>query len=228
MARQKRAIGVADLINRNFETYEFEGEWMDSFGEVEKNFRMLIYGDSGNGKTEFVVKFAKYLSGFGKVYLNSFEQGLSKSLQAAFLRNNMMDVKGKLILGDKDSYEELRRRMGSRNSPKFCIIDSLDYMKLSADQYIQLVEEYPHKSFIIICWSAGRHPKTQAGKDIEYMADIKVRVHEYKAFPRSRFGGNKPFVIWPEYWEKKRKQAQEAVQQNEASTPTKGSQPQLF
>ena len=201
---RKRAIGVSDLLNRNFITYEFEDEWLESFGEPERNFRMIVYGDSGNGKTEFVVKFAKYLAEFGKVYYNSFEQGMSKSLQEAFIRNDMQEVNGKLILGDKDDFELVCKRMGSRNSPKFCIIDSLDYMELSADQYKVLVEKYPHKSFIIICWSAGRKPKLQAAKDIEYMVDIKVRVHEYKAYPRSRFGGNLPFVIWPEYWERKK------------------------
>lgn len=204
-------------MSRNFVTYAFEGEWLQSFGEVERNFRMLLYGDSGNGKTEFVVKLAKYLAGFGKVYLNSFEQGLSKSLQAAFIRNNMQEVSGKLIIGDKDDFAQVKRRMGSRNSPKFCIIDSLDYMNLSAEQYKELVEDYPHKSFIIICWSAGRKPKMQAAKDIEYMADIKVRVHEFKAYPRSRFGGNVPFVIWEEYWEKKEQEAERAAKLSAAS-----------
>lgn len=208
----RRAIGVGDLINKNFVTYDFTGEWADSFGEVERNFRMLLYGDSGNGKTEFVVQFAKYLAGFGKVYLNSFEQGLSKSLQTAFIRNDMMEVAGDLIIGDKDSFTEIMRRMGARNSPKFCIIDSLDYMNLTAEQYKELVETYPHKSFVIVCWSAGRKPKMQAAKDIEYMADIKVRVHEYKAYPRSRFGGNVPYVIWPEYWKKKKAEAQAAAE----------------
>jgi len=212
MARRiKRALGVNDLLNRNFKTYAFEGEWLASFGEVERNFRMLVYGDSGNGKTEFVVQFAKYLATFGKVYFNSFEQGVSKSLQKAFMRNDMHEVQGRLILGDKDSYDTLYQRMGSRNSPKFCIIDSLDYMDLTTDQYKELVERYPHKSFIIICWSAGRKPKLQASKDIEYMADVKVRVHEYKAYPRSRFGGNRPYVVWPEYWERKAEEAEEAA-----------------
>lgn len=211
MSRTKRSVGISDLINRSFVTYPFEGEWLESFGEVERNFRMLVYGDSGNGKTEFVVQLAKYLAGFGKVYYNSFEQGVSKSLQDAFIRNNMMEVSGKLVIGDKDNFDDLVKKMGSRNSPKFCIIDSLDYMELSADQYKLLVEKFPHKSFVIICWSAGKKPKLQAAKDIEYMVDVKVRVHEYKAFPRSRFGGNIPFVIWKEYWENKKRKAQEAA-----------------
>lgn len=206
--KRKRAIGVQDLLKKQFVTYDFAGPWLASFGEVERNFRMLIYGESGNGKTEFVVQLAKYLANFGKVYYNSFEQGVSKSLQAAFLRNDMEEVQGRLIIGDKDSYYELERRMAARNSPKFCIIDSIDYMELKTEQYKQLVQKFPHKAFIMICWSVGKHPKLQVSKDIEYMVDIKVRVHEYKAYPRSRFGGNKHFVIWPEYWQMKIKEAE--------------------
>lgn len=220
--RVSRAIGVNDLLNKTFTCYEFEGAWEQAFGQPEQNFRALIYGDSGNGKTEFVVKFAKYLASFGKVYLNSFEQGMSKSLQEAFLRNDMQEVQGRLIIGDKDSFADLHKRMGSRNSPKFCIIDSLDYMELSTDQYKQLIADYPHKSFIIICWSAGRKPKLQSAKDIEYMADIKVRVHEFKAFPRSRFGGNQPYVIWPEYWNRKRAEAEEKAKEAAAKQEQHG------
>jgi KaiC/GvpD/RAD55 family RecA-like ATPase len=208
MRRVKRAYGVNDLLNKNFVTYEFDGKWADSFGQPERNFRMMLYGDSGNGKTEFVVQFTKYLAGFGKVYLNSFEQGMSQSLKDAFQRNKMWEVAGNVIIGDQDTFEDLHRRMGSRNSPKFCIIDSIDYMDLTKEQYQQLVADYPHKSFVMTSWAAGRKPKTQAAKDINYMADIKCRVHDFKVYPRCRFGGNQHFEIWPEYWEKKRAEAQ--------------------
>jgi hypothetical protein len=35
-------------------------------------------------------------------------------------------------------------------------------------------------------------------KKIKYMCDVKVEVKDYVAKIRSRFGGNKPFVIWDE------------------------------
>ena len=43
--------------------------------------------------------------------------------------------------------------------------------------------------------------------DVEVDVDIKVRVEGFVAFVRSRYGGNKPFVIWEEgakkYWGRK-------------------------
>ncbi|RME95483.1 MAG: hypothetical protein D6772_13100 [Bacteroidetes bacterium] len=201
------------MLTKNFDLLEFEGQWLASFGRPEKNLKVIVFGNSGNGKTDFVVQMAKYLTRFGKVYYNSFEEGMSATLQEAFVRHNMMDVHGSLILGDKECYDTMFQRMGKRNSPKFCIVDSLDYMNFTAEQYKELVAAYGHKSFIFISWSAGRHPKTQAAKDIEYMVDIKIRVNEYKAYPRSRFGGNQPFVIWPEYWERKRQEAERAAEE---------------
>jgi hypothetical protein len=78
-------------------------------------------------------------------------------------------------------------------------------MRLTTDQFKLLRKEFPRKSFIIICWSSNDKPKSQYGKDIEYMADIKIQVRKFKAFPASRFGGNQPFVIW----EKKPKQGEQ-------------------
>jgi tRNA A37 threonylcarbamoyladenosine biosynthesis protein TsaE len=196
--------------NKTFKTYDFEGVWRASFGEPEQNFRTMVYGDSGNGKTDLVVQLAKYLAGFGRVYYNSFEEGESLTLQKAFGRHDLWSMEGKIILGDRENFDLVIRRMKARNSPRFCIIDSLDYMRMTMADYQYFVEELPHKSIIIISWSDGKKPKSQAAKDIEYMVDVKVRVHEYKAYVKCRFGGNEPFIIWPEYWENKAQAAEEA------------------
>lgn len=50
----------------------------------------------------------------------------------------------------------------------------------------------------MLSWAAGRKPLTQAAKDIEYMVGVKLFVKQYIVYPRSRFGGNQPFVIWEE------------------------------
>lgn len=176
--------------------YDFKGTWYDSFAEPEKNFRMLVYGKPGNGKTEFCIQLAKYLAKYTKVYYNSFEQGISKSLQDAVLRNNMMEVAGKVIFGDKETHEEMKARLQSRNSPNVVIVDSRDYMNMTTREYIELIELYPRKSFVIICWESAGKPKGEYAKAIEFMVDIKVHVRNFRAYPRCRFGGNKPFVIW--------------------------------
>lgn len=183
-------------MERTFDVYPFEGEWKASFAEPEKNFRAIIYGHPGNGKTEFCIKLAKYLAGYTKVYYNSFEQGISKSLQDALARNGMMDVQGKVIFGDKESVEEMHERLSKRNGPSVVVIDSRDYMNLTTAQFKGLIEAFPHKAFVIVCWEAGGKPKGEYAKAIEYMCDIKIHVRNFRAYPRCRYGGNVPFVIW--------------------------------
>ena len=78
------------------------------------------------------------------------------------------------------------------------VLDSLDYLKFKADDYRLLDSLFPNKSFVIICWSEGKKPKSNTGKEVEYMADLKVHVKNYVAHPRGRYGGNIPYIIWPE------------------------------
>jgi hypothetical protein len=191
-----RSIGVNEFLSTTFKSYPFEGEWLDTFGEPEKNFRAIIYGKSGNGKTEFAIKWAKYMASFTKVYYNSYEQGISKSLQDALKRNNMQEVVGKIIFGNKESFDEMVDRLSKRNSPSCIFVDSRDYINMTADQFKFLVERFKNKSFIILCWEDSGKPLGNHAKAIEYMCDMKIYVREFIARPRSRFGGNKPYIIW--------------------------------
>lgn len=193
-----RAIGITQFLEKSYDVYAIEGEWLESFGQIEKNFKMSVTGDSGHGKTELVVKFIKELclKNRTKVDYFSFEQGHSKSLQDAIQRNNMEEVKGKVMFITGGTFDEVLARLKRKASARIVVIDSQDYSELSTKQYKELVKTFPRKSFIITSWAKNEKPKNQAARDIEFMSCIKVLVHNFKAQPRSRFGGNKPFVIW--------------------------------
>jgi hypothetical protein len=191
-----RTIGITQFLERKFDTYPLDGAWGNALGEVEKNFKMILFGKPGNGKTEFAIQMARYFARFTKVYYNSFEQGISKTLQDALRRNNMQDVVGKVIFGDKETFEEMMQRLGGKNAPQIVIIDSRDYLNLTGAQYKTLTEAHPRKAFVIICWESAGKPKGEHAKAIEYMCDIKCYVRNFIMEPRSRYGGNEKFVIW--------------------------------
>jgi len=191
-----RSIGITEFLERKFVTYPFEGAWADTFGEPERNMKCIIWGDPGNGKTEFCIQLAKYMAGFTKVYYNSFEQGVCKTLQDALRRNQMQDVAGRVIFGDQETVEEMTHRLSNKNSPSVCIIDSRDYINLTTAQFKTLIDTFPRKCFILICWQSGGKPRGEYAKQIAYMCDVKIQVRDFAAYPRSRFGGNKKFIIW--------------------------------
>ena len=192
-----KAIGIKDFMERKFVTYPFTGEWLKHLGTPEKNFQMIIYGDPGNGKTDYAIKFSKMIAQCGaKVYYNSFEEGISCTLQEAVRRNELMDVKGRILFGNKETTDDMITRLAKRNSANVVVIDSRDYMNLTTEQYKKLQHRFPKKAFVILCWQSGGKPKGQYAKDIEYMCDIKVQVSHFKAHSRSRFGGNEVYTIW--------------------------------
>lgn len=194
-AKTKRSVGISELLEANFVTYPFEDEWLKSFGEPEKNFKLLMYGRPKQGKTEMAMKLSKYLTNFGHVYYNSFEQGKSKSLQDAAKRNNIEEVAGKLVFGNRDDFETMKQKL-KNGKARFCIIDSRDYINLTFEQWKELLESFKHKSFIILCWEQGGKPKGDHAQSIMHTVDIAVHVSNFRANCFSRFGGNDPFIIW--------------------------------
>jgi len=189
-------IGISDFLKKTYRVFDFDGEWADSYGtNPESNFKCLIYGESGQGKTEKAVRFAKYLTKFGKVYFNSHEQKHGKSLQDAIVRNNYQEVVGRVVFGDGEPFEKVKYRLKQRNSPSICFLDSRDYMNLTAKQAQELFDLFPKKAFVITCWSQGNKPKGTEAQAILYMVDMKVKVKNFRAEVRSRFGGGFDYVI---------------------------------
>lgn len=193
-----KAIGVTQFLEKSFDVFDIGDEWLASFGEIEKNFKMSVTGDSGHGKTELVVKFIKELCLKNRIKADyfSYEQGHSKSLQDAILRNKMDEVKGKVMFMTGGTFDELFTRLKRRASAKIVVVDSQDYSELTTKQYKLLVKTFPRKSFIVTSWANKEKPANKAARDIEFMSDVKIYVNNYKARPRSRYGGNKTFVIW--------------------------------
>lgn len=191
--------GITEIYSWKFERLDLPKEWADHLGRMPLNFRMLVKGKSGHGKTEYLVKLAIMLANhIGKVHYNSTEQGKSADFQDAVMRNNLKESvdPGKFMLGDakQRTFEGWFNKVQKPNSGRMLILDSMDYMHLTFDQYKQVHERFEkHKAIIINSWS---DPMTKDAKQIEYTCDYKVEVKDYKAYIRSRHGGNKPFVIW--------------------------------
>ena len=105
--------------------------------------------------------------------------------------------------------EELTIYLKRKKSPRFVVVDSVQYWEINIHQYRTLKERFPGKGFIFLSHAAGKNPDGKTADKIRYDAGIKVRVEGGVAFVKSRDGGNKPYVCWEEgakaYWGKKYK-----------------------
>lgn len=208
-----RAISNINVLAARFETVEFAGEWLASFGRPELRGTWIIWGGSGSGKTTFTLMLCKYLANFGRVAYNSLEQGLSLSLQKAWERVGMGEAGNSVILLNKEELPELRARLNKRKSPEIIIIDSVQYLDgFNWASFKKLKREYPDKLFIFISQSdrAGKDPDGKLAGKIRYDAEIKIKVEGFKAFVTTRYEdaergeGGADFIIWEqgaaEYW----------------------------
>ena len=201
----RNAKGVREMLNMKYDTFDFRGEWYEAFGLPEKRGVWFVWGNSGNGKTSFVMQLCKYLCRFGRVAYNSLEEGVSLTMQNAMKRFGMIDVNRRFLLLDAESLDQMEIRLSRKKSPDIVVIDSFQYTMMNFKQYIELRERHKNKLFIFISHADGRLPSGRSAKSAMYNADLKIYVEGYRAFSKGRYiGPKKYFDIWPEeaerYW----------------------------
>ena len=205
--KSNRAYSVSNVLSKKFHPLEFSGEWEDTVGKPDKAFSALIWGGTTNGKTEAAIKFAKYLTNFGKVAYDSLEQGLSATIQQALKRNHMDTCGNSFMLLDREPFDELIIRMSKPKSPDFLFIDSVQYTRITKVQYYQLKELMlkKGKGIVWVSQAKGSLPKGALADDIMFDVDLKLWVEGFKLFPDGRLnGGGEPFVVFAkraaQYW----------------------------
>jgi len=197
----KRALSVDNILNKKFHPLGFEGAWKESLGKPDKGFSAIIWGASSQGKTSFALQFAKYLTRFGRVLYNSLEEAASFTMQKALQDHQMETCGRRFLLLERESWNEVMKRMQSHKSPQFLIIDSVQYTGISTKEYKELKEymQQKRKGLIFISHAQGKEPKGALANFIRYDVDIKIPVRGYRAFPEGRLnGGGNFFDIWPE------------------------------
>ena len=193
-----RAVSVNQLLRKKRNLLPFDGIWLECFGNPELTGSWFIYGNSGNGKTSFVLQLCKYLTKFGRVAYNSMEEGDSESMRLAFMRSGMEECARRIVLLDNESIPELKVRLKKHKSQKIIVIDSVQYSGMTYLEYKELRNEFRDVLFIIISHAEGRNPADRRATSIRYDASVKIFVEGYKAYITSRYraGDIKEYVIW--------------------------------
>lgn len=202
-----KTIGLKQLFQKVYEVVKgLAIEFVNAIGEIEDCFDAIIYGPSGSGKTNFTIMLLKALlkaMPAAKAEYISYEEGHGKTVQDLMQRHNMLEEVGnRLRITEHLSAKDLIAKMSKKQSAKIWVIDSLQAAGFTYSECKELKEKMvlsrKKKIIIYVSWSEGKKPQGATACSVEYYANIKMRVQDLIMFPKSRYGGNHPFIIWPE------------------------------
>lgn len=207
-----RVLSPSQIINKERIIYEFDGKFQASFGKPERHAKWFITGPSFSGKSSFLFELCNYLTRFGTVDYNNHEEagGDSQTVASKLLFNNMQDKDGAIRYYKaplvSDEYETWTERLCKKKSCDFAVLDSMQHAEMDKHLYLRITERFSNsrrgKSLLFI----SHWVKNDFTKFVKHDCDIKIEVIGFVAYVESRFGGNKPFVIWEkgarDYWRK--------------------------
>ncbi len=192
----KRAISVRDILDKKYETFPFEKKWKDAFDTPESSGVWFIWGNSGNGKTSFVMQLCKELCKYDRVAFNSLEEGTCLTVQNNLKRFGMAEVSRRLSF-IKEDIPALKERLRRHKSFNIVVVDSIQYTQMTYKDYIRLKEEFPDKLFIFLSHASGKNPKGDTATSVMYDADLKIWVEGYVAYSKGRYRGETgQYTIW--------------------------------
>lgn len=215
-----RALSPSQIMNKKRILYPFEHAWLESFGRPEKHAKWFITGPSFSGKSSFIINLiCNCLTRYGVVDYDNFEEAggdsdtVTDKLELAGVKEKEKDgllrfFKAPVVFSE--THETFVERMLKRKSAPFGVIDSLQHAEMNKRQYIHLTDTLCNpkkgKSLLFI----SHWIKNDLTLFVKHDCDIKVEVIGFVAHVQSRYGGNKPFVIYEEfakkYWGKRYKQ----------------------
>lgn len=195
-----RAHSVTSLLAKKFKTFKFSKPWRDAFGEPEQCGLWFVWGDSGNGKTSFLMQLCKELAPYGRVSYHSLEEAGRKTFKDAVRRANFTPQQARKIIFPDESVDDMRKRLLKHKAPKFVIIDSAQYLDMTARQFMAFIAEHPNKLIIIVSHADGKKPMGRPAVKMMYHADLKIWVEGYRAHSKGRYIGPNGgyYDIWPE------------------------------
>jgi hypothetical protein len=176
-----RILTAEQMGKREHDLLNFTSHWLALFGRPERNFALMLHGEPHNGKTIFLLMFAKYLAeNFGFVLYVTSEEFESSTMTQKI--NDFITPKP-FRLHFAETLEDI-----DLSPYQFVILDSVNDLKLRPDDYKAIVKQYPGKGYILNL----QHTKTglfKGGKDWEHIPGIVAEVSKGSiTLTKNRYG----------------------------------------
>ena len=194
-----RAYTYEDLARKKYKTLPLKGVWKEHLGDIERSGSILIYGDSGHGKTTYALQLMRELCQGEKVLYNSLEECGKLSLLTNLERAGLKQYKNKyLVCGEP--LDNLIQRLSRPQQPKIVFIDSVQacFRGKKTEDYHNLILQFPQTLFIGISQMRKGMPKGAVAEEFYWFCQDRVLVQDFNAYiEKTRTGGNElePYII---------------------------------
>ncbi len=178
-ADHQGVVSTTDFVNARFNKMGFTGRWLSLIGDPCENFKMMVYGSAGNGKSTFCLLFAKYLSqNLGKkvLYIAS-EEKFGYTLQEKIKRLNVAN----------DNFYIADRIPLDLGEYDVVFFDSVNDLGIEPDELNEITEGIASVA-IFQCTKDGDY---RGGSEFKHDADVVIKVENMVATidGKNRFGG---------------------------------------
>jgi hypothetical protein len=160
---------AAQVASMQFEMLPFSGVWVNLLGKPEKNFTMIVHGEPGAGKSTFLIKFTRFLSGLGKVHYVSSEEFGSATL-TNLVNQYLNPIPGNVEFSNTWNQVNL-------SDYDFVVLDSVNDLGFNLEDFKTLKQQHPNTAFIAVL----QHTKDgqfKGGKEWEHEAQIAGKIEE--------------------------------------------------
>ena len=169
-----RILSAANMSQLNTMLLNFNGLWLQLLGQPQTNFKMLVQGESGSGKSHFAIQFAQYLTAFGRVLYISGEEGFAATFQDK-IRTIGAHRHPNFYTGDFRTGTELL--VEAPNLYHFIVIDSINDMNISYEQYLQIIERFS-QSGIIALFQNTKTGRFRGSNEFIHKSDIALKLEK--------------------------------------------------
>lgn len=186
-----RPLNIRTVYSQKFDTFDFDGVWLDVFGDATRNGIWIIYGAEKNGKTWYALKLADYLSSFERTLYISAEEGLDKEFVDACKRAGLDSSNKSLLFSEYKTLDEISEQLNKRQAPKICFLDNVTVYKdeLAYGGFQKLWRAHPNVLFVFVAHEERNEPYTATAKMIKRMSKIITRVQGLACFVSGRCPG---------------------------------------
>lgn len=176
-----------DVMKVTSKGLPFTGIWREFLGEPEGNFLVVASSQPGMGKSTTMLKFANYLTKFGKPHYFSAEENYARLQRKLKLIGDKIH---KFPMNDKcQCLQDIYDVFKEEGVPDFLFIDSLQRFGMDYDDIVSMRKKYPKMAIILICQET-KSGKVRGDNRIIHEGDITISSVSHGRFKtdKNRFG----------------------------------------